>query len=76
MKKHEDNFVELPITIRQMTMTVAASSIGSFVVNSELLGTGEATINWGDGKNHQTITLSDDDTQVIGPQWYALECPY
>ena len=66
MKKHEDSSIELPITIRQMIMTVVAPIVGSFVVNFELFGTGEATINWGDGKNHQTITLSDDDTQVIG----------
>jgi hypothetical protein len=74
MKKYEDNSVELPIKIGQMTMTVA-TRIDSFIVNFELLGTGEATINWGDGKSHQTITLSDDDTQIIGPSGVYLNLP-
>jgi Leucine-rich repeat (LRR) protein len=76
MEKYiEDNSVESPIITGQMTMTVAAPRVGSFVVNLELLGTGEATINWGDGKSHQTVTLSDDDTQVIGPNGMHWNVP-
>jgi hypothetical protein len=73
-KNKENNSVEPSIIIGQMTVTVT-TSVDSFIVNFELLGTGEATINWGDGKIHQTITLSDGDTQIIGPSGVHLNVP-